>query len=80
MDGLMAVVDHMDLRYVSDQSRVTELNIDQSQVETGHWDSGACPKYIDIRTEASEDRDQMDIQREQMLTMAGRDRNLVGYC
>jgi len=68
MDGVTAVVEHMDLR----------------QEETGHWDTGACPDYIDIRTEASVVRDQMcgqwDIQRDQMLTMAGRDRNLVGYC
>ena len=24
-----------------------------TQEETGHWDRGACPDYVDIRTEGS---------------------------
>ena len=68
MDGVTAVVEHMDLR----------------QEETGHWDRGACPDYIDVRTDSSLLREHMcgqwDIQRDHQLTMAGRDKNIVGYC
>ena len=68
MDGVTGVVEHMDLR----------------QEETGHWDKGACPDYLDIRTEGSVVREEMcgqwDVQRDQRLTMAGRERNIVGYC
>ena len=68
MDGVTGVVEHMDLR----------------QEETGHWDKGACPDYLDIRTEGSVVREEMcgqwDVQRDQRLVMAGRERNIVGYC
>ena len=29
------------------------LHILSTQEETGHWDRGACPDYVDIRTEGS---------------------------
>ena len=68
MDGVTGVVEHMDLR----------------QEETGHWDKGACPDYLDIRTEGSVVREEMcgqwDVQRDQRLVMAGRERNIIGYC
>jgi len=68
MDGVTVVVEHMDLR----------------QEETGHWERGACPDFIDVRTDSSLVREQMcgqwDIQRDEMLSMAGRDKNIVGYC
>ena len=66
MDGVTGVVEHMDLR----------------QEETGHWDRGACPDYLDIRTEGSVVREEMcgqwDVKRDQRLVMAGRERNIVG--
>lgn len=68
MDGVTGVVEHIDLR----------------QEETGHWDKGACPDYLDVRTEGSVVREEMcgqwDVQRDQRLVMAGRERNIVGYC
>jgi len=68
MDGVTAVIEHMDLR----------------QEETGHWDKAACPDYVQIRTEVSMVKEQMcgqwDIKRDEPLTIAGRRRNIIGYC
>ena len=62
MDGVTGVVEHMDLR----------------QEETGHWEKGECPDYVDLRTAGSVVREprcgQWDVQRDQRLVMAGRDR------
>jgi len=68
MDGVTAVIEHMDLR----------------QEETGHWDKAACPDYVEIRTEVSMVKEQMcgqwDIKRDEPLTIAGSRRNIIGYC
>ena len=68
MDGVTGVVEHMDLR----------------QEETDTWDRAACPDYVDMRSRGSVVREELcghwDIKRDQRLVMAGRDRNIVGYC
>merc|ERR1719225_1708674 len=68
MDGVTAVVEHLDLR----------------QEETSHWQQGVCPDYLDIRTEDSVVRSQLcgqwDLRRDERLSVAGRRRNLIGYC
>jgi len=68
MDGVTAVIEHMDLR----------------QEETGHWDKAACPDYVEVRTEVSMVKEQMcgqwDIKRDEPLTIAGSRRNIIGYC
>ena len=78
MDGLTAVVEHMDLRQVQyggmarcyrmvwyglgchGAVRCGEVRCGEVwhcmpglQEETGHWDSAACPDYVDIRTEVA---------------------------
>ena len=68
MDGVTGVVEHMDLR----------------QEETDTWDRAACPDYVEMRSRGSVVREELcghwDIKRDQRLVMAGRDRNIVGYC
>ena len=68
MDGVTGVVEHLDLR----------------QEETGHWEQGACPDYVDMRGVDSLVREQVcgqwDVERDERLVMAGRDKNIVGYC
>ena len=68
MDGVTGVVEHMDLR----------------QEETDTWDRASCPDYVDMRSRGSVVREELcgqwDIKRDQRLVMAGRDRNIVGYC
>ena len=34
-------------------SAIYYLHTISTQEETGHWDRGACPDYVDIRTEGS---------------------------
>ena len=60
MDGVTGVVEHMDLRQVDRYrlstyllSAIYYLHTISTQEETGHWDRGACPDYVDIRTEGS---------------------------
>ena len=60
MDGVTGVVEHMDLRQVARYrlsiyllSAIYYLHTISTQEETGHWDRGACPDYVDIRTEGS---------------------------
>ena len=62
---------------------VTDV-VDLRQEETDTWDRAACPDYVEMRSRGSVVREELcghwDIKRDQRLVMAGRDRNIVGYC
>jgi len=59
-------------------------HLDLRQEETSHWQQGVCPDYLDIRTEDSVVRNQLcgqwDLRRDERLSVAGKRRNLIGYC
>ena len=68
MDGVTAVVEHLDLR----------------GEEPEQWRHQACPDYLYIRSEQSRVRrplcGQWDVERDHQLTMFGHHQNLFGYC
>ena len=68
MDGVTAVLEHMDLR----------------GEETGQWHQPNCPDYVDIRaaeaTVSHPTCGQWDVERDHKLTLAGVERNIYGYC
>ena len=68
MDGVTAVIEHMDLR----------------GEEPEQWREQACLDYLDIRPEHSlVDRPlcgQWDVERDHHLQLSGPEKNIVGYC
>lgn len=68
MDGVTAVLEHMDLR----------------GEETGQWHQPNCPDYVDIRaaesTYSQPTCGQWDVERDHKLKLAGVERNIFGYC
>jgi len=68
MDGVTAVVEHLDLR----------------GEEPEQWRQQSCPDYLDIRSEQSRVRrplcGQWDVERDHQLTLFGPHQNIIGYC
>ena len=68
MDGVTAVVEHLDLR----------------GEEPEQWREPRCPDYLDIRTEQAVVRGplcgQWDVERDHHLRLSGVEKNIVGYC
>lgn len=68
MDGVTAVVEHLDLR----------------GEEPEQWRDHECPDFIDIRSEQSMVRKplcgQWDVERDHHLRLSGVEKNIIGYC
>jgi len=68
MDGVTAVVEHLDLR----------------GEEPEQWREPACPDYLDIRSEQAKVQKpicgQWDVERDHHLQLCGPEKNIVGYC
>lgn len=74
MDGVTAVVEHMDMRMFQEEAGGAG----------GHWPDKKCLDYLDVRTEKSISRERLcgkwDIKRDVPLTLSGSKRNIIGYC